>query len=88
MDDITKDLIMYPKSFVMIRDRRIVAYGTVFDDKKCVVNWLGENRSVVIWDTFDMMMKINGHFGTRIHFDKRTQVIETKLITGSEEVTK
>ena len=74
------DNIMYAKTFVMIRDKRICAYGVVFPNKQCVVNWEGDQHSIVIWDTFDMMMKVNGHFGTRIHFDKKNRDNEDQII--------
>ena len=89
MANITKnpiDNIMYPKTFVMIRDKRICAYGVVFPNNQCVVNWTGENHSIVIWDTFDMMMKVNGHFGTRVHFDKKPHDNEDQIKQSLENV--
>lgn len=77
---------MFPKTFVMIRNFRIVAYGVIFNSKKCVINWEGESQSTVVWDSFDTMMKVNGHLGTRIHFDKRTQVIEEFTISPHNKV--
>lgn len=80
------DDIMFPKTFVMIRNRRVVAYGVIFNNKKCVINWEGEYHSTVVWDSFDHMMKVNGHLGTRIHFDKRTQVVEEYTIDPSMKI--
>lgn len=44
--------------------------GVVFDNGKCVLNWLTAVNSIAVWDSFEDAMKIHGHpeYGTRIVF--------------------
>ena len=44
--------------------------GVVFDNGKCVINWLTAVRSIAVWDSFEDAMRIHGHpeYGTRIEF--------------------
>jgi hypothetical protein len=52
----------------MIRDDKIVAHGVQFNSGKCVVNWTGEHCSVVVWDSLESLMAINGHSNTKFFF--------------------
>jgi hypothetical protein len=57
------------RTFVMIRKKIVVAEGVIFKQynslrqSKCVINWLGDTQSVVIWDSFDDAKKIHEHNG-------------------------
>ncbi len=63
------DQMAYFKNFTINRNDKIVAYGCVFiETGKCVVNWRGEYRSVVIWDSLDDLKKVSGHPGTSFVF--------------------
>ncbi len=44
--------------------------GVVFDNGKCVLNWLTAVSSISVWDSFHAAMEIHGHpeYGTRIEF--------------------
>ena len=44
--------------------------GVVFDNGKCVLNWLTAVSSISVWDSFEAAMLIHGHpeYGTRIEF--------------------
>ena len=44
--------------------------GVVFENGKCVLNWLTAVSSISVWDSFDEAMTIHGHpeYGTRIVF--------------------
>lgn len=41
----------------------IVAHGVVFPDGTCVLRWLGDYRSTVVWRTLDEAMAVHGHDG-------------------------
>ena len=56
------------RSFKLIRDSSVIAYGCIFPNKKCVIAWQGEQKSVVVWDSFEDMKQINGHSNTQIIF--------------------
>ena len=57
--------------FQIIRNDEIVAVGCIFlQTGKCVVNWLGEYRSVVVWDSIDDLRKVSGHPNTKFLFFK------------------
>ena len=54
---------MRPKTFEIISDGEIIAYGCVFNSgsAKCVMEWTGENKLIMIWETFaemDIVSKI------------------------------
>lgn len=63
---------MEPKTFKLIRnvndEAKIIATGVIFENDKCVVAWNGEQQSVVVWNNFYDMLKINGHSNTRVVF--------------------
>src|SRR6185437_11313557 len=63
-------MINYPEVFKMIRNDKIVADGCIFNNGKCVVNWLGEFSSTVVWNSYEDMKNVNGHPGTRIELAK------------------
>lgn len=57
------------KNFTINRNGQTVALGCVFiQTGKCVVNWLGDYKSVVVWDSFDELKKVSGHPGTSFVF--------------------
>lgn len=58
------------ETFKIVRASRIVAYGVKFPAGKCAVHWVGPYSSVVVWDSFDDLQKINGQPGTTFVFDK------------------
>ena len=55
---------MRPKTFEIISaDGEIIAYGCVFNSGsgKCIMEWTGENKLLMIWETFaemDIVSKI------------------------------
>ena len=53
---------MRPKTFEIISaDGEIIAYGCVFNSGKCILEWTGENKLLMIWETFaetDIVSKI------------------------------
>jgi hypothetical protein len=59
------------KTFVLQRDKDIsgvsgtgiVAEGVQFKNGKCVMCWLGEVSSIVIYDNIELVQKIHGHDG-------------------------
>ena len=45
-----------PRMFEIISaDGEIIAYGCVFNSGKCVMEWTGENKLLMIWETFAEM---------------------------------
>lgn len=45
----------------------VVALGVAFPDGTCVVRWLGERQSTVVWPSVEDVEVIHGHGGaTRI----------------------
>ena len=49
---------MKPKPFEIISaDGEIIAYGCVFNSGSgnCVMEWTGENKLLMIWETFEEM---------------------------------
>ena len=44
----------------------IIAEGCMFSNVKCVISWLGKYASLVVWDTLDDCLYINGHGGKTI----------------------
>ncbi len=56
----------FPDVLKLIRHGNIVAQGAVFSNGKCVLSWLGEHASTVVWDSIESMQKINCHEGTFI----------------------
>lgn len=45
----------------------VVAYGVAFPDGTCVVRWMGERRSTVVWPSIEDVEAIHGHGGaTRV----------------------
>lgn len=61
----------FPKSFNLVRNEKIVAHGTLFPSGKAAVNWTGEYSSVVVWDSFDDLVKVNGHSNTKFVFQEK-----------------
>lgn len=57
------------KTFKIIRSDRIVAYGCIFPNGKCAVSWVGPYTSMVVWDSYEDLNKINGHAGTIFVFE-------------------
>ncbi len=53
----------FPKVFQLIRDGTLVAHGVKFESGKCVVHWCGIHNSIVIWDSYESILAINGHDG-------------------------
>ena len=51
-----------PKIFEIIStDGEIIAYGCVFNSGKCIMEWTGENKLLMIWESFtelDVVSKI------------------------------
>lgn len=47
----------------MKRKNEIIAEGVIFNNKKCVIHWLGEKQSIVIWDNFEDAKNIHEHNG-------------------------
>lgn len=41
----------------------VVAEGAQFSDGTCVVRWLGERRSTVVWSSIEDVLVIHGHDG-------------------------
>lgn len=41
----------------------IVVHGIEFEDGTCVVHWLGEHPSTVIWNSIDDAIYVHGHGG-------------------------
>ena len=51
---------MAPQIYCMVRQEKIIAHMVLFDSGKCVVNWLGEHSSVVVWDSFESLKAVSG----------------------------
>lgn len=58
-----------PRLFKMIRDTKVIAYGVIFPNGKCVVAWEGIFKSIVVWDSLDDMKHVNGHSDTQFIFN-------------------
>ena len=42
-----------PRPFEIISaDGEIIAYGCAFGSGKCIMEWTGENKLLMIWETF------------------------------------
>lgn len=59
---------MESKLFKIVRSNTVVAYGCIFPSGKCVIAWEGSHKSVVVWDSFEDVKKVNGHPGTEFLF--------------------
>jgi len=58
-----------PRTFRMLREGHVVAYGVVFPNTgKCVVAWTGSFKSIVIWDSLTDLKAVNGHSDTHFVF--------------------
>lgn len=57
-----------PRTFRMLRDGIVIAYGVVFPSGKCTVSWNGMFKSVVIWDSLSDLKSVNGHSDTQFIF--------------------
>lgn len=44
----------------------IIAEGCVFSNGKAIVSWLGKRASIVVWDSLDDCLYINGHGGKTV----------------------
>jgi len=55
--------------FKIVRAAKVVAHGVIFPNGKCVVSWVGPYASIVVWDSYSDMDKVNGHAGTTFVFD-------------------
>lgn len=55
-------------NFRIERDDKIVAYGHQFISGKCVVEWQGKYKSIVIWESLEDLKAVNGHPGTKFIF--------------------
>jgi hypothetical protein len=42
----------------------IVAEGVEFANDVCVVQWLGEHASTVVWPSIEHLVAVNGHGGS------------------------
>ena len=49
---------MLPQIFYMQRETGIVAYGVKFNCGKCVVIWIGEHSSIVVWDSIEFLKAV------------------------------
>ena len=48
--------MMRPRQFEIISaNGEIIAYGCVFNSGKCIMEWTGENKLLMIWETFAEM---------------------------------
>ena len=58
-----------PKIFILIRQGRNVGHGVEFQDKTCVVHWLGKYQSTVVWKSYEDLVAVNGQNGhTKFQF--------------------
>lgn len=49
-----------------------VAEGVQFSDGTCVIRWLSEHKSTVVWNSVDDVLTIHGHHGaTQIVWDEQ-----------------
>ena len=62
---------MRHKPFEIISaDGEIIAYGCAFGSGKCIMEWTGENRLLMVWETFEQMkLVIDIMKATIIFFD-------------------
>lgn len=51
------------RRFMMYREEQVVAHGIKFSSGRVVIEWFGENSSVVVWDSIDEAVAIHGHDG-------------------------
>ena len=63
--------MMRPKQFeVLSANGEIIAYGCIFSSGKCIMEWTGENRLLMVWETFEQMkLVIDIMKATIIFFD-------------------
>ena len=45
--------------FYIERNDITIASGVIFDNGKCVVSWVGEHSSTVVWDSFTKRYRKN-----------------------------
>ena len=57
------------ETFKIVRASKVVAHGVIFPNKKCVVSWVGPYASIVVWDSYEDLNKVNGHAGTTFVFE-------------------
>lgn len=57
------------ETFKIVRAAKVVAYGVVFPNGKCAVSWIGPHASIVVWDSYEDLNKVNGHPGTTFVFE-------------------
>ena len=40
---------------IISSDGEILAYGCIFGSGKCIMEWTGDNKLLMIWETFEEM---------------------------------
>lgn len=63
-----------PRTFNIQRNENIVAYGCIFPSGKVAVNWAGYCSSVVVWDSLDDLIEVNGTNNTIFCFIKEEKI--------------
>jgi len=67
---------LYWEVIELHRNGKMVANGVRFENGKCVLHWKGEHQSIVIWESLDDLVKVNGHTNTQI---KIKQMLEPRM---------
>ena len=49
----------------------ILLHTCIFPSGKVAVNWTGKYSSVVVWDSFDDLIQVNGQNNTHFCFQKQ-----------------
>jgi hypothetical protein len=52
-------IMILMKLFMMKRNNIVVAHCVQFVNGKCVVYWLGEHSSIVIWDSLESLIAVS-----------------------------
>lgn len=56
------------RNFQLVRNKQVVAIGTVFKEDKIAMCWLGETSSLVFYTSLSDLQKIHCHPNTVVKF--------------------
>ncbi len=59
---------MRPCLFEITKDNDIMAYGIVFSSGKCIMEWTGHNKLVMIWESLEEMKIVSDIMNATIIF--------------------
>lgn len=60
---------MRPQHFeIKNKENVIIAYGSVFENNKCIMQWTGQNPLIMIWPSFEDMKAVSEIMNATVFF--------------------